>query len=83
MADSGDRRRQARQLSFELKRELNGAQLATFNTLERFGWELRFIRRIPGEPSLVVLQDPDTRKFAVLDPEGTLDENPVGHRFRD
>lgn len=83
MADSGDRRRQARQLSFELKRQLNGAQLATFNTLERFGWELKFIRRIPGEPALVVLQDPDTRKFAVLDPEGDLDENPVGHRFRD
>jgi hypothetical protein len=30
-----------------------------------------------------VLHDPDTRKLAVLDADGELDENPVWQRFRD
>lgn len=82
MADTSDRRLHVRRLSSELKRQLNQAQLATFNTLERFGWELKFIRRTPGEPPLVVLQDPDTQKYAVLDEDGELDANPIGQRFR-
>ena len=38
----------------------------------------------PGRrgPSLVVLYDPDTRKYAILDADGVLEENPVFHQFR-
>lgn len=82
MADTGDRRLQAQQRSFELKRELNEAQLATLHTLERFGWHLKFIRHPPNQPKLVVLQDPDTKKFAVLGADGELDENPIWQQFR-
>ena len=67
----------------ELKRELNGAQVASLITLERFGWQLKFIRRTPGEPALVVLRDPDTGKYAVLDSRGELDENPIWYTFRE
>jgi len=80
--DTPDRRVNTPPLSSGLKRQLNEVQLATFNVLERFGWELKFIRRVRGEPPVVVLRDPDTRKYAVLTAEGELDEHPVLHRFR-
>lgn len=82
MADTSDRRLQEQQRSFELKRELNEAQLDTLHTLERFGWHLKFIRHPPGQAQLVVLQDPDTGKFAVLGEDGELDENPIWQEFR-
>ena len=69
-----------RELSSVLKRELTAAQLSTLNTLERFGWELKFIRRAPER--IAVLFDPDARKYAILDEHGNLDENPVFHKFR-
>jgi len=31
---------------------------------------------------VVVLHDPDTRKLAILKPDGDLDENPVFEQFR-
>ncbi|HSR64716.1 MAG TPA: hypothetical protein VLM17_03805, partial [Xanthomonadaceae bacterium] len=62
-------------------RELNAEQVHTLHTLERFGWELKFIRRDEGG-KLAVLFDPDARRYAVLDVDGELDENPVFLRFR-
>jgi len=82
VADNPDRRVPQRTPAMVLKREINGAQLATLNTLERFGWNIQFIRRELGAAPLVVLHDPDTRKCAVLDSHGELDENPVRYRFR-
>jgi hypothetical protein len=82
MADTNDRRLREQLRSSELKRELNEAQLATLHTLEGFGWHLKFIRHPPGQPRLVVLQDPDTGKFAVLGDDGELDENPIWQEFR-
>ncbi len=65
-----------------LKNKLNTAQLTTVNSLERFGWYLKFVRHQPPSQPVAVLCDPDTRKFAILDPEGDLDENPVFEKFR-
>ena len=81
MADTADRRMPIRTSSGVLKRELNPSQLATLNTLERFGWELKFIRNEPAN-RLAVLFDPDARKYALLGTDGELQENPVFHRFR-
>ena len=81
MADNADRRVPIREPSSVLKRQLNEAQLATFHTLERFGWELKFVRR-EVDRKLVVLYDPDGRKYAVLKDDGELDENPIFHQFR-
>ena len=83
MVDNQDRRLPTQTYSRELKRHLNESQLATLHTLEAFGWTLKFVRRPPGEHPLVVLFDPDTRKFAILKPDGELDENPVFHNFRE
>ena len=75
MTDAQDRRRAEKERSDALKRQLNDAQLATLNTLERFGWEIKFIRREPGG-KIAVLFDPDVRKYAVLGEDGVLDESP-------
>jgi hypothetical protein len=45
-------------------------------------WDIKFIRHDPAGAPLVVLHDPDTHKYAVLDTEGELDENPVWHSLR-
>lgn len=81
MAETIDRRSTTRTASSALKRELNPAQMHTMHTLERFGWELKFIRRERGG-RLVVLFDPDARRYAVLGEDGELEENPVFHSFR-
>ena len=75
MTASPDRRSAEKERSATLKRQLNDAQLATMNTLERFGWEVKFIRRTP-DGKVPVLFDPDTRKYAVLGDDGELDESP-------
>ena len=75
MNEAQDRRRAEKERSSALKLQLNDAQLATLVTLERFGWEIKFIRREP-EGKLAVLFDPDVRKYAVLREDGELDEAP-------
>ena len=75
MTISTERRNAEKERSAVLKRQLNDSQLATLNTLERFGWEIKFIRHMPGG-NLSVLFDPDTRRYAVLGEDGELDENP-------
>lgn len=64
-----------------LKRELNEAQLDALIELERFGWYLKFVRRNPPRPPRGVLCDPDAHKFAILDENGDLHENP-SEKFR-
>jgi hypothetical protein len=59
-----------------LKRELNAVQLETLQGLENFGWELKFIRRKPFQPKIAVVFDGDRKKFAVLELDGRLNENP-------
>ncbi|MDQ3495856.1 MAG: hypothetical protein M3485_10150 [Pseudomonadota bacterium] len=65
-----------------LKKELNLAQTAALSELERFGWHLQFIRNEPPKPPLVVVCDPDAHKYAILDEEGELIENPTFLKFR-
>ena len=81
MADT-DRRGESRPAN-ALKKELNLAQIGALSTLEQFGWYLKFVRRHPPAPPVAVLCDPDTHKFAILDAEGELHENPVFEKFRE
>jgi len=71
-----ERRLTAGRAGSALKRELNDEQLLTLNELERFGWELKFVRRPPFKPSIPVVFDADRKTFAVLEVDGTLNENP-------
>lgn len=71
-----ERRKSQRELSSVLKRELNDAQLSTLQGLEQFGWELKFVRRKPFQTPIAVVFDGDRKNFAVLEIDGSLNENP-------
>jgi hypothetical protein len=72
-----ERRKVQKELCSVLKRELNEAQRDTLAGLEHFGWELKFVRRKPFQPSVAVVFDGDRKKFAVLELDGRLNEEPT------
>jgi len=71
-----ERRRDAERNRRELRADLNDVQLETLAALERFGWELKFIRRPLFQPSIPVVFDGDRRIFAILEADGKLNEHP-------
>jgi hypothetical protein len=71
-----ERRRPLTPRQAALLRELNDAQKLTLASLEPFGWELKFIRHPMFEAGVPVVFDGDRKKFAVLELDGTLNENP-------
>lgn len=73
---SQDRRKSAQCLGQALERELNPMQLATLRELEHFGWELKFIRKPLFQPVVPVVFDGDRSHYAVLEPDGALNEHP-------
>ena len=60
----------------KLRAELNEDQRIALSDLERFGWELKFIRRPMFADIIPVVFDPDRKSYAVILKDGTLDENP-------
>ena len=80
--NDNERRRGAANLQRLMQRELNDAQLSTLRALEGYGWELKFIRRPPFQQPIPVVFDGDRKKYAVLKPDGELDENP-GFKIRE
>lgn len=81
MADNGQKeRRQARGApAAALRAKLNEAQLVTLGELERFGWDIQFVRHPLFQDPVPVLADGDRMHYAVLTPEGELDESPRFH----
>lgn len=71
-----ERRKADSRLSNALKRELNEDQRIALADLEKFGWELKFIRRPMFQQPVPVVFDSSRTHFAVLNTDGTLDENP-------
>lgn len=59
-----------------LRAQLNEDQLLTLRDLERFGWELKFIRRPPFQEPVPVVFDADRKSFSILKRDGTLEDNP-------
>jgi hypothetical protein len=70
-----ERRQDKPAQSASLRSQLNDDQLMTLRDLERFGWELKFVRRPPFQDAVPVVFDGDRKTFAVLLSDGTLDEN--------
>jgi hypothetical protein len=70
-----DRRSHPPEVPEVLKAELNPEQRETLGELEKFGWELRFVRHDPEQRPVPVIFDAEREKFAVLDSEGHLDES--------
>lgn len=71
-----ERRKEAERSRRELRADLNAAQLETLGDLERFGWELKFVRRPMFQPSIPVVFDGDRKTFAILEADGKLNEHP-------
>jgi hypothetical protein len=71
-----ERRKNEKEYASVLKRQLNDAQMLTLRGLEQFGWELKFIRRPPFEQPIAVVSDGSRTKYAVLERDGSLNENP-------
>lgn len=77
-----DRRASDQDTLTRLRALLNEDQRMTLAELERFGWELRFVRRPLFQPSIPVVADATRKTFAVLEADGTLNEQP-GFNIRD
>ena len=75
MADS-ERRRDKRLNGAELRALLNEDQQMTLRELERFGWELKFVRRPVFQEPIPVVFDGDRKTFCILKPDGTLENTP-------
>ena len=58
-----------------LVKYLNEAQLMTYHGVERFGWYIKFIRRPLFQRSVCVLSDPEGTMIAVLEDDGSINEN--------
>lgn len=69
-----NRRHDLRLREGALKLAINDDQLGTLETLERFGWTLKFVRKSPAGP-LAAVRNPDKGCLAVIEPNGQLNEN--------
>ena len=59
----------------KLRAELNEEQRIALSDLERFGWELKFIRHPPFLDPVAVIFDSDRGVHAVIERDGTLREH--------
>ena len=64
-----------------LREGLGPAQLKALETLEQFGWTLRFVRRPMFLDPVPVAFDRGGDKWVVIEADGTLNENP-GFKIR-
>jgi hypothetical protein len=71
-----ERRKHGAKPSIALKKELNQDQLLALAELEKYGWELKFIRKPMFQQPIPVVFDSDRKHYAVLKADGTLDQNP-------
>ncbi|WNH48664.1 MULTISPECIES: hypothetical protein [Stenotrophomonas] len=58
-----------------LREGLSAEQRHTVDTLEQFGWQLRFVRRPIFRDAVPVLYDRSGQKYVVVQADGTLDES--------
>lgn len=69
-----ERRSNGKPVSARLLRDLNEAQRMTLTSLEQFGWDLKFVRHPLFQPPIPIVWDPDHKRYAVLEPDGSLNE---------
>src|SRR3546814_10919851 len=73
----GRERRQSSELDTKALREgLTAAQLNALETLEHFGWMLRFVRKPMFRDPIPVLFHRDGKRYVVLEADGTLAATP-------
>ena len=55
------------------KKLLNEEQILSLQRLEKFGWEVRFVRMPLFQPLIIALYNVSTDKFGILNEMGDLD----------
>jgi len=70
-----ERRQEELQREHALKRSINDDQMLTLRVLEGFGWTLKFVRKSKAGP-LAAVYDPEKHSFAIIEPDGALNERP-------
>lgn len=73
---STEKRRGDKPVPDNMKDYLNDAQMAELRKIERFGWELWFIRRPLFQDPVVVVANPDGSSIGVLEDDGRLNLDP-------
>ncbi|MDQ3617524.1 MAG: hypothetical protein M3374_02200 [Pseudomonadota bacterium] len=81
MIEHERRRNRTEASAAALRAGLTPEQLATLETMEHFRWTLRFVRRPLFQVPIPIMFAPDGERFAVLEPDGTFNENP-GFKLR-
>lgn len=71
-----ERRQDTKPTNASLRALLNEEQLMTLCELERYGWELKFVRRRLFQEPVPVAIDGDRKSLSILKPDGTLEDNP-------
>lgn len=71
-----ERRHSEKPRSSILRVQLNQDQQLELAMIEQFGWELKFIRQPQFQKPIPVVYDSETKRYAVLKEDGSLDENP-------
>lgn len=59
-----------------LRSDLTPQQRRTMATMEQLGWTLRFVRRALFQAPVPVMFAADGNRWVVLEPEGTIEQNP-------
>ena len=77
-----ERRRDAAAGPDVLREGLTAAQAKALQTLEQFGWTLRFVRRPMFLDPVPVAFDRGGEKWVMIEADGCLNENP-GFKIRD
>ena len=54
---------------------LSQQQLCTLNRLERFGWNLKFVRHPLFQDVTAVINNPETSDLAIIEGDGTFNKD--------
>jgi hypothetical protein len=69
-----ERRKDAPPAGEQVRARLNPRQQGALASLENLGWVLSFVRHPLFQPPAVVVRDADGQRYAVLEDDGTINE---------
>ena len=76
MTDNKDKRKGDKPILDKVLNYLNEDQLAKLSTIEKFGWELKYIRRPLFQDPVAVALNPNGNSIGTLESDGSLNLDP-------
>lgn len=71
-----EKRKGAKPIPNDIHNYLNEAQHSVLNTIEEFGWSLKFIRRPLFQDPVVVVMNVVSSAFGILEADGRFNTEP-------